>query len=354
MTETAGRVPEDTEATNLKNGKSVVAGARGTRAVLAMAPGAASSAMRILLAEDSAVYRHLIGGYLKEWGFDLAVATNGAEAWALLQEPDSPRLVLLDWVLPKIEGVELCRRIRQTECRSYYRYVVLLTAKDGKGDLLEGMEAGADDYLVKPFDPMELRARLLAGKRILDLQEELVEARESLRIAATYDFLTRLLNRGEILAFLGRELSRARRERAPVGIILADLDHFKKVNDSLGHPAGDAVLRETAKRLRACLRIYDGAGRYGGEEFLLVLPRCDLATTVERAEEIRKGICATEIEIGDRSVRVTVSMGVTVAACDAGPNTEELLLEADKALYRAKENGRNRVEVISSRAAGTL
>ena len=238
------------------------------------------SKMKILLAEDSLVYQHLIGGHLREWGFDVQIAKDGAAAWEMLQAPDAPRLALLDWVLPKIEGIELCRRIRKAQAQSDYTYIVLLTGKEGKDDLVEGMRSGADDYLAKPFHPPELEARLLVGKRILDLQRELVSARESLRVAATYDFLTGLLNRGEIVAWLDRELVRGRREAKPVGIILADVDHFKNVNDSFGHSTGDTVLKEVAGRLKSDLRVYDGAGRYGGEEFLLILPGCDLATTV--------------------------------------------------------------------------
>jgi two-component system cell cycle response regulator len=300
--------------------------------------------MRILLAEDSAVYRHLVSGHLKDWGFDLVIAKDGTEAWNLLQLPEAPTLVLLDWVLPEIDGIELCRRIRRTAVPGGYTYMVLLTGKDGKNDLLEGMEAGADDYLVKPFEPLELKARLLAGKRILDLQRELIEARESLRMAATYDFLTRLLNRGEVMALLERELTRGKRENSPVGIIMADIDRFKSINDSFGHLAGDAVLTEVAKRLKSDLRAYDGAGRYGGEEFLLILPGCDLATTIRRAEEIRQLVSAEAITIGKEATRVTVSMGATADECDRKMTVEALLREADTALYRAKANGRDRVE----------
>jgi len=302
------------------------------------------STMKILLAEDSLVYQHLIGGYLKEWGFDLQIAKDGAAAWELLQAPDAPRLALLDWVLPKIEGIELCRRIRKAQAQSDYTYIVLLTGKEGKADLVEGMRSGADDYLAKPFHPPELEARLLVGKRILDLQRELISARESLRVAATYDFLTGLLNRGEIVAWLDRELVRGKRESRPVGIILADIDHFKNVNDSLGHSTGDIVLKEVAGRLKSDLRVYDGVGRYGGEEFLLILPGCDIATTVRRAEEIGRVVSAARVMSPRGTVQVTVSMGVTVAGRDRNANVEALLNEADVALYRAKENGRNRVE----------
>jgi diguanylate cyclase (GGDEF)-like protein len=300
--------------------------------------------MRILLAEDSAVYRHLISGHLKEWGFELVIAKDGAEAWNLLQQPDAPTLVLLDWVLPEIDGIELCRRIRKAAVSGGYTYMIVLTGKDGKNDLVEGMEAGADDYLVKPFEPLELKARLLAGERILNLQRALVEARESLRMAATYDFLTRLLNRGEVMALLDRELIRGKRESRPVGIILADIDHFKGINDSFGHLAGDAVLIEVTKRLRSDLRAYDGAGRYGGEEFLLILPGCDLATTIRRAEKIRQMVSTEVIMIGKEAKKVTISIGATAAESDKMASAEALLREADTALYRAKANGRDRVE----------
>jgi two-component system, cell cycle response regulator len=300
--------------------------------------------MKILLAEDSAVYRHLISGHLKEWGFELVIAKDGGEAWNLLQQPGAPTLALLDWVLPEIDGIELCRRIRKAVVSGGYTYIILLTGKDGKNDLVEGMAAGADDYLVKPFEPLELRARLLAGERILNLQRELVEARESLRMAATYDFLTRLLNRGEVMALLDRELIRGKREVRPVGIILADIDHFKGINDSFGHLAGDAVLIEVTKRLKSDLRAYDGAGRYGGEEFLLILPGCDLATTIRRADKIRQMVSTEVIMIGKEARKVTISMGATAAGSDKKMSAEALLREADTALYRAKANGRDRVE----------
>lgn len=328
-------------------GDSVDSSSAEARSVISGGPkksGEEESTGKILLAEDSAVYRHLISGHLREWGFDLQIAKNGAAAWEVLQAPDAPRLALLDWDLPEIEGIELCRRIRKAQAQSGYTYIMLLTGKDGKDDLVEGMRAGADDYIVKPFHAPELKARLLGGKRILDLQRELISARESLRVAATYDSLTDLLNRGEIVALLARELVRGKREASPVGIILADIDHFKNVNDSLGHLAGDAVLREVARRLKSNLRGYDGAGRYGGEEFLLILPGCDLATAVRRAEEIRQTVSAGAVTSPHGIVQVTVSMGVTVAGGDRNVGVETLLNESDIALYRAKENGRDRVE----------
>jgi two-component system cell cycle response regulator len=304
--------------------------------------------MQVLVVEDSAVYRKLIGDDLQAWDFRVTLAEDGAQASAVLDRPDSPKLVLLDWVLPDIEGIELCQRIRKAGSSRPYVYVILLTSKDGRQDMLHAMEAGADDYLVKPFDELELKARLLVGKRILDLQEELVQAREAMRHAATHDSLTELLNRGEILAMLQRELERARRELKPLSVILADIDHFKQVNDTLGHLFGDQALQEIARRLRSNLRVYDGIGRYGGEEFLLVLPGCDLENAMARGNELRELVAGTPVTALDAEKEITVSMGVAVSQCGGTDATEALLGCADAGLYAAKENGRNRVEHFAS------
>ncbi len=230
--------------------------------------------MQVLIVDDSAVFRKLIRDHLQSWGFEFTVAESGAAAQRILDQPDAPRLVLLDWILPDIDGIELCKRIRNTVSNDAYTYVILLTGKEGRQNMLEAMHAGADDYLEKPFDELELKARLLVGKRILELHAELVSARESMRHAATHDSLTGLMNRGEIVSMLERELVRGARGRAPLGIILGDIDHFKKVNDTLGHLFGDEALREVGRRLRDQLRVYDSVGRYGGEEFLMILPDC--------------------------------------------------------------------------------
>jgi two-component system, cell cycle response regulator len=298
--------------------------------------------VKILLAEDSAIYRRLIETHLKEWGFDFVSAKDGKEAWKLLAKQDAPRLALLDWVLPEIDGVELCRRLRSRPEGGPYTYTILLTAKSRKQEMLEAMEAGADDFLAKPFNPPELQARLLVGKRIVELQEKLVSANDALQFAACHDFLTGVWNRAEIVAFLQREIARARRDATPVGIVLVDVDHFKKVNDQFGHDAGDCVLKEIAKRLSNSLREYDGVGRYGGEEFLLVIPGCDLATTVRRSNQIRELISSRPIATPAGATTVTLSMGATVA--DSSTNSEQLVRRADLALYQAKHKGRNRVE----------
>lgn len=300
--------------------------------------------MQVLLVDDSAVYRKLIGDYLRSWDFAVTVAQTGSEAWQVLQQPESPKLVLLDWVLPDLDGIELCQRIRKTAMSGQYVYVILLTGKEGRQNMLDAMQAGADDYLLKPFDESELKARLLVGKRILNLQDELVAARESMRHAATHDSLTGLLNRGEIFGMLERELERGRRDHRPVAVILADLDHFKKVNDTHGHLFGDGALQEIARRLHSKLRSYDGVGRYGGEEFLLVLPACDLPDALQRANELREIVSDAPIVCGKVTKSITMSMGVAVSECIGVKEMEPVLNRADAALYAAKENGRDRVE----------
>jgi len=300
--------------------------------------------MRILVAEDSKVYRHLISSCLREWDFDFVVANDGPSAWEVLESAWSPTLAVLDWVLPGITGLELCQRIRTRLRNEQYVYTIVLTAKNQRHDLLAAMEAGADDYLSKPFDPPELKARLLAGRRIILLQRELIAARESLKFAATHDSMTGVLNRGEIISVLRCEIARGRRERRPVGIVLADLDHFKKINDTFGHAAGDTVLQEVTRRFRSGLRPYDGVGRYGGEEFLLILPGCDLRTAVGRADTIRHLIEKDPMVAPHSDLTASVSMGVTVADGTEDASVEALLERADAALYQAKNSGRNRVE----------
>jgi len=295
----------------------------------------------ILLVEDSRIDRHQIGRYLRQWNFDFVAVANGNEAWELLQKPSAPAMILLDWMLPGVDGIELCHRIRTLGADGTYFYVVMLTAKQRKHDLLSAMAAGADDYLAKPVDPSELKARVLVGKRILELQQ-------SLRFSATHDFLTRLLNRGEMLAGLERELARSQRTGQPVAILLADVDHFKQINDSMGHAAGDEVLKQLAHRLKSGLRPYDLAGRYGGEEFLFILPTCDLKPATQRAEQLRLSVARDPVLTAFGGIPVTLSVGLTVYQPGASIESERLLQEADRALYVAKQKGRNCVQVFFS------
>lgn len=302
--------------------------------------------MKILIADDSIVSRHLLEATLRKWGYDVVVACDGAEALEVLQRDDAPALAILDWMMPGLTGLEVCRRIRQ-RAREPYIYTLLLTSKSQKEDLIEGMDAGADDYITKPFDQHELQVRLRAGRRLADLQAELLAAREALREQATHDSLTHIWNRSSILDMLSRELSRSEREHTPVGVIIVDLDHFKSVNDNHGHLAGDAVLCEAARRMQGAIRQYDTIGRYGGEEFLLLLPGCDDQSSYTQADRLRKQIENAELSLNEISLRLTASFGVTCAMPGEPWTPEALIRKADEALYLAKKLGRNRVEFLA-------
>ncbi len=302
--------------------------------------------MKVLIADDDRVSRHLLETLLLKCGYEVVVAGDGVEAWQKLQEENAPRLAILDWVMPGMDGLEVCREARKRPAQPY-AYLLLLTAKSQKGDIIEGLEAGADDYLIKPFDAQELKARLRVGRRILDLQEELISAREALRFEAVHDPLTGLLNRGAILDTLQRELARAEREGISVGVALADLDHFKRVNDTHGHLVGDAVLRETVRRMRALVRPYDAIGRYGGEEFLIIVPGCNVAGARSQAERLRAGLSREPFEMPTGTLHLTLSLGVVASTPFSVEDADSLIRAADAALYCAKAAGRNRVEVAA-------
>jgi diguanylate cyclase (GGDEF)-like protein len=295
--------------------------------------------VRILIADDEDGTRLKLETLLEKLGYEVVVARDGTEAWELLQRDDAPALALLDWLMPGLDGVEVCRRVRRSG-RLTYVYIVMLTVKGQKQDLVAGMEAGADDYLAKPFDVEELRVRLHAGERILALQEEL-------RAQATHDDLTGVLNRGTVLEILERELALVVRKSVPVAVILADLDDFKQVNDKHGHAIGDTVLREAARRLATPMRPYDAIGRYGGEEFLIVLPGCGMSSALLVAERVRCSVGGTPITTPAGDVAMTVSLGVSAVEKAPPRLADELIQAADDALYRAKRAGRNRVEHAS-------
>ena len=287
---------------------------------------------------------------LSHWGYEVVLAEHGAQAWEILAQPDPPPIAILDWVMPHLTGPEVCQKVREKRSEPY-TYILLLTSKNTKGETVEGLEAGADDYIVKPFDQHELQVRLRVGKRIVDLQMDLLEAREELRDRANKDLLTMLPNRSAIAVTLDYELARCHRDHRTAGVILLDIDHFKRINDTHGHFAGDAVLRESALRLRSSMRTYDQVGRYGGEEFLVVLPNCDLEQATHQAERMRQRLVATPMMVDGREIKVSASFGVTVSdGTDRGP--ELFVRVADEALYLAKAGGRNCVVCLPFNDSG--
>jgi two-component system cell cycle response regulator len=309
--------------------------------------------LKILIADDEPLSRRLLERTLDRAGYEVVAVENGKQALEQLSKPEGPRLALLDWVMPELDGPGVCRAVR-TRSEQTYVYMVLLTSKGSKEETVLGLESGADDYLTKPFNAEELRARLRVGERILLLEDRLVEARENMRFRATHDQLTSLLNRGAIMDLLARELHRSHREQKSTAILLGDVDHFKLVNDTLGHVVGDEVLIEIANRLLAAVRSYDFVGRYGGEEFLVVLNNCDPAFAPGRAEEIRKSISNLVIQTAKGPLTLTMSLGLLLSSEWGKKPIEELLHEVDIALYEAKAAGRDCLRISKPSTAVEL
>jgi diguanylate cyclase (GGDEF)-like protein len=297
--------------------------------------------MKILLADDEPIARTMLEHWLAGWGYQVTLARDGESALQALKDDNELRLLVVDWVMPKKDGIEVCKAIRSGPQEPYV-YIVLLTAKDDKSDIIAGLDAGADDYLVKPCNPLELKVRLRAGRRVIELQEQLVKARESLRFEAMHDSLTGLLNRGAVLEQLSKELVRASRRGAPVSVLMGDLDHFKIINDTHGHAAGDAVLREAARRLKAGVRAYDSIGRLGGEEFIAVLPECDAKTGLSVAQRLCRSLADAPTQYSGTPIAHSISIGVAATDQFGSSHADELIRAADAALYRAKHAGRSR------------
>jgi two-component system, cell cycle response regulator len=309
--------------------------------------------MKVLVADDEAVSQRLLESTLRRWGYDVIGAHDGLEALRILQQPDAPHLAILDWLMPGLDGVQICREIRRQQAERY-TYMLLLTGKNAKVDVIEGLDAGADDYVIKPYDPQELQVRLRTGKRILYLQEQLIAARESLREQATHDSLTGLWNRAAIFEILADELARQKRHGGSIGIALVDLDHFKQINDDYGHQVGDQTLRAAAETMTRCTRRYDAVGRIGGEEFLIVLPGCDKMNALSHAERMRAAIGNLNVAVPGQLLTITASVGVTTVSLGSDIDSCLLIRAADSALYRAKNNGRNCVEFAECENLSTM
>lgn len=301
--------------------------------------------MRILIAEDDVTSRNILSAILKKWGFEPVATEDGDAAWAALQQADPPRLLLLDRNMPGLEGVEICRRLRAAES-SDPPYIILLTAHGEKSDVVQGLEAGANDYVAKPYDNEELLARLRVGQRMLELQARLREASDTLAHQATHDPLTGLLNRRAILERFTQELSRAKRESGSLSVGMFDVDHFKNVNDTHGHQVGDEALIGFAACIQRNLRDYDCVGRYGGEEFLVLMASPSGRVEEGRYEQLREAVERTAIATKSGNLSVTVSIGVARGTGESTVDT--LLTAADAALYQAKAAGRNRAVYAGS------
>lgn len=298
--------------------------------------------MRILIAEDDHTSRAVLAGVLKKTGHEVVETADGTAAWEALQRSDAPRLAILDRTMPGLDGMEVLRLLRACG-RIPEPYVIMLTARDGKGDIIAGLEAGANDYVSKPFSPEELCARIEVGRRMVEMQDALLASREALEHQANHDALTGMPNRRAILERLGQELARSERQGASLAVGICDIDRFKLVNDTHGHQTGDDVLLALARTLAANLRTFDSVGRLGGEEFLILASMQEGMEPMAVFERLRHRVADTPIPTRSGPLPVTVSIGV--ACADGIRSQEEILEAADRALYRAKAEGRNRVAV---------
>ncbi len=307
-----------------------------------VAENACGEVRRVLVAEDDPLYRRALERFLAGKGYALALVSDGLQALEIALSPQAPRLLVLDWMMPGLSGPEICRRLLATP-RERYQYVLLLTAKRNTADIVEGLEAGADDYLTKPFHTHEFFARIRVGERSIKLHDRLLAAQEALRFQATHDPLTGIWNRGALFELLHHEVERAQRKLTSLSLFLIDLDHFKRVNDKFGHPAGDAVLRETAQRLSTAVRAYDIVGRYGGEEFIVAAAELEPELPQQFAERLRQAVSSSPVNTTEAEIMVTISVGVATLHPSQESSVEKLIRCADSALYQAKREGRNRV-----------
>jgi len=299
----------------------------------------------VLIAEDDSVSREILRKNLTSWGYEVILTKDGEEAWNAIIQSRS-RIIILDWLMPKLNGLDVCRKVRET-ITDRYTYIILMTAKGDSEDVIEGLTAGADDYITKPFKRPELKARLVTGKRIINLETQLLDTQKRLHELATRDGLTNLWNRSAIFKILEEEVERSSREKTPLGAIMIDIDHFKDINDSCGHLAGDAVLVAISRRLMDNVRPYDKIGRYGGDELLIVLPHSSRENLKIIADRLQKSIEEKKFVIpGHDPLKVTISIGGTSYDGMNKKAVDSLIQESDTALYEAKNEGRNRYKII--------
>ncbi len=305
---------------------------------------AATEQFKIVVADDSPIYRRLVEDALADQDYCVLYANNGRNALDALAE-HQPSLVITDWEMPDITGIELCKKIRQGH--DTYTYIILLTSNTEKDQVIQGLAAGADDYLTKPFHAGELLARVGVGRRVSELHRQIQAKNQLLQELALTDPLTGLPNRRAIEEWTKHELSAAARHGFAFWVVMADLDHFKSVNDNYGHEAGDLVLKRFAEVLRANTRSSNMCGRIGGEEFVLAITHVDRPGIQIAVDRIRQRLEAEAFTFAGQTVRITASFGIAGFEGKNMTDFDQLVRKADEALYEAKHKGRNRFEFAS-------
>jgi diguanylate cyclase (GGDEF)-like protein len=298
--------------------------------------------MKILIAEDDMISCRALEKNLREWGYDVVAANDGEEAWALAKKNDI-RLAILDWNMPGIDGIELSQKIRKKYQKedSKYIYIILLTGRGGQDDIIQGLSTGADDYITKPYSFVELKYRVQNGERIIKNEDKRIKL-------ANMDNLTKLWNRNRIFEFLDNELKRTERYGNSTGVIMIDIDHFKRINDRFGHLIGDKVLVEVANRLKKAIRPYDKIGRYGGDEFLVILPKCGDRDAKAVAERLYNSVSRQKIETDAGSLKINISIGCVSNEKFMDASKMQLIQASDNALLSAKKKGRDRIILAES------
>lgn len=300
--------------------------------------------MKILLADDEPIARTMLEHWLTGWAYDVVSAKDGRAALEVLQTTSDVRLAVLDWVMPGLDGVDICRQVRQGR-QTPYVYVILLTARDDKHDIARGLEAGADDYLIKPCNPFELRVRLGIGKRVIDLQDQLLRARREAESRALFDGLTGAFAKSPVLELLERELARSERNDAPVSLVEIHIDQFDRLRSDRGVDVADRATQEVARRLGSVIRKYELLARTGDGQFLIVLPDTDADRALQITQRLREALSGTPVNVGSGAFRVTACYGLASTVQRPGARMAELLGAANQALRAAQQQGRDCTQV---------
>jgi diguanylate cyclase (GGDEF)-like protein len=305
--------------------------------------------LKVLIADDDLTSREILVSVMSKWGFNPIAVEDGLKVLEVMSQPDAPQLLMLDWEMPGLDGLSLAEHLTANETNPEPPYVIMLTSRDGQKDIVTGLSAGANDYITKPFETDVLRARVNVARRTVELQQRLTSALRKLSILANIDELTELHNRRSSLNKMTVELERAERQNSELCLGICDIDHFKQINDTLGHQAGDQVLKQLGGMLKNEFRSYDIIGRYGGEEFVFAIPT-HYSGAKSILERIRSQIAGTPFVTDEKVIRISMSFGAVMVAHDQQSDLEYWLKKADNALYHSKKQGRDCISFAGTEA----
>ena len=302
--------------------------------------------MKILIADDSPTTRFVLKKNLNKWNYDVVEASDGITAYNILQNDDPPRIAILDWNMPGMDGVSICKKIR-SEPNKPFIYKILLTSRSSTEDLVFALDNGAHNFQSKPFKPIEIRSHVKVGHRLVEADDKLKEYADTMKKLATVDPLTNAFNRRYFMEHAEQEFKRSLRYQRPFSLLIIDIDHFKKINDNYGHACGDEVLKAITSLFKEELRNSDIFARIGGEEFAVILPETNAVKAVEVGQRIRIKIKNYDIPYNNINIKITISIGIS-SINDKSKSLDELLKNADDALYDVKKCGRNNCKICEN------